>query len=150
MLYNGLKSVIMESILQWCEHCDILCLVKLPTKDEIEAFLKEFSNCWDGTVVNRQDPRNDKTLDKLGLTPVQRAKEVRKLGFRDYFRGPSPDHKEPTHELWEFGRMIDDEEVYIKIKVYISDSGKKYAKCISCHFPDEGKPLTYPYKKSKG
>lgn len=124
--------------------------MKPPTKEDIEAFLKEFSDCWGGTVVNRQDTRNDETLDKLGLTPVQRAKEVRKLGFRDYFRGPSPDHKEPNHEWWEFGRMIDGEEVYIKIKVYTSDSGKKLGKCMSFHFPDEGKPITYPHKKEKG
>ncbi len=122
----------------------------LPTTEEIETFLREFRRCWDGNIVPRLDSRNEETLTELGLTIRQRAEEVRKLKNTDYFRGPSQDHERPNQEWWEFGKMVKGQEVYIKIKVYTSDSGKRLGKCMSFHFPDEGKPITYPYKKEKG
>lgn len=101
-------------------------------------------------MVPRRDRRNEETRNDLGLTTMQLAEEVKKLKYTDYYRGPSPDHDKSTRMWWEFGKEIKGQEVYIKITVYTSDSGKKFGKCMSCHFPDEGKPINYPYKEERG
>jgi len=46
--------------------------------------------------------------------------------------------------------MVNNQEVYIKIKVYTSDSGKRIGKCMSFHFPFKDKPINYPYKIRRG
>lgn len=128
----------------FCSYCDILSIVRLSTKDEIEIFLHEFRRCWDGNIVPRKDTGNEKTLTELGITIRQRAEEVRQLTYKDYFRGPSEDHVSQKQEWWEFGKMVDNQEVYIKIKIYTSDSGERRGKCMSFHFPN--KPINYHYK----
>lgn len=127
-------------------YCGIVSIVRLATQDEIETFLHEFRKYWDGNIVPRRDARNEETLTELGLTIRQRAEEVRQLTYKDYFRGPSLDHGSDNQEWWEFGKMVYSQEVYIKIKVYTSDSGERRGKCMSFHFPDEDKPISYPYK----
>jgi hypothetical protein len=124
--------------------------VRLATKEEIENFLHEFRRCWDGNIVPRRDMRNEKTLTELGLTIRQRAEEIRQLKYKDYFKGPSVDHESEDEKWWEFGKMVNNQEVYIKIKVYTSDSGARKGKCMSFHFPDEDKPIRYPYKTRRG
>jgi hypothetical protein len=119
--------------------------VGIPKQADIEGFLKEFKRCWDGKVIDRVNQKNEDTLVVLGITPQHRAEEVRKLKYTDFFRGPSPDHLIPGHEWWEFGLRIKKQEIYIKIKVYNSDSGKKMGKCMSFHLAEE--KITYPYKE---
>jgi hypothetical protein len=118
--------------------------VGIATKKEIEYFLHEFRRCWDGNLVYRKDQKNEKTLTELGLTVRQRAEVVRQLTYKDYFNGPSIDHRTNTEEWWEFGKMVCNQEVYIKIKVYTSDSRKRLGKCMSFHFPES--PINYPYR----
>ena len=118
----------------------------LPSKEEIEQFLKIFKSCWDGSVVPRQDTRNEETLADLCITPRHRLKEVRNLCAEDYYRGPSPDHDgDPGKEWWEFGRSIEGYEIYIKIRIYKKSNNQYAGKCMSFHIAD--KEITYPYKK---
>ncbi len=126
-----------------CTYCGIVSNVSLATKEEIENFLHEFRRCWDGNIVPRMNIKNEQTLYELGLTIRQRAEEVRQLTYKDYFNGPSVDHRTENEEWWEFGKMVYNQEVYIKIKVYTSDSGKRIGKCMSFHFPKN--PINYPY-----
>jgi hypothetical protein len=60
--------------------------VPSPTKSEIEQFLKQFKKVWDGTVIDRINEKNDDTLTILGITPNQRADEIRKLTYKNYFK----------------------------------------------------------------
>ncbi|OGW39382.1 MAG: hypothetical protein A2Y97_12810 [Nitrospirae bacterium RBG_13_39_12] len=124
--------------------------MRLATKEEIENFLHEFRRYWDGNIVPRRDARNENTLTELGLTIRQRAEEVRQLKYKDYSEGPFVDYGSENEEWWEFGKMVNNQEVYIKIKVYTSDSGARKGKCMSFHFPDEDKPIRYPYKTRRG
>jgi hypothetical protein len=121
----------------------------LPSKEEIEQFLAIFKSCWDGQVVPRLNSKNDDTLDILGITPKHRREEGRRVHYKDYFRGPSPDHDgDSTKEWWEFGRWIKGYEVYIKIRVYKRRRDDRYvAKCMSFHIAEE--KITYPFKKKE-
>lgn len=117
------------------------------TQAEVEEFLSIFKSCWDGNVVPRTDSRNDDTLSILGITPKHRAEEIKRLRYDNYSRGPSPDHDGDSDKLWwEFGRVIDSYEIYIKIRVYKrKKDGSFAAKCMSFHIAERS--MTYPYKK---
>lgn len=79
----------------------------------------------------------------LELTRNNAKEEILNLTVADYCGGPEPDKDKPG-EIWEFGRLIEDTEVYIKLK--IAQVGKeKIAKCISFH-PAEF-PLCFPLRK---
>jgi hypothetical protein len=114
------------------------------TKSEVEQFLKEFKRVWDGKVIARFNEKNDETLTILGITPNQRADEIRKLTHKNYFRGPAPDHSGTSGDIWEFGKKINKYELYIKLKIY-EISGKKRGKCISFHIAE--RPINYPYQE---
>jgi hypothetical protein len=118
----------------------------VPTKDEINQFLKELKNCQSIYVVDeRQDGKNDETLTILGITPKQRIEEIKALNVENYYRGPTPDHEKPSHSFWEFGKRVKGEEIYIKVKICRTSKGGKYAKCLSFHFAE--KPIAYKFKK---
>lgn len=136
MVYSGLRHVFGEhDILRFVEKREI------PSKAEVEAFLKLFKSCWDGSLVPRKDPRNDDALTILGILPKHRAEEIRRLAVENYFRGPSPDHDgNPSKEWWEFGLYVKRHEIYIKIAVH-----KKRGRCMSFHIADW--EITYPYKE---
>jgi len=117
----------------------------LPSKEEIEQFLKIFKSYWDGTVIPRADPKNDETLAMLGITPKHRMEEVKCLHYEDYYDGPSPDYDERfSKEWWEFGRRIKKHEIYIKICIYKNPKGKYKAECMSFHIAEGN--ITYPFK----
>jgi hypothetical protein len=111
-------------------------------KAEIQKFLKEFNRVWDGTVIERLNTKNDNTLLKLGITPIQRANEVRKLTYKNYFNGPSADRSGRSGDIWEFGTRVKKEEIYIKLKIY-QIQGNNRAKCISFHIAE--KVIKYPF-----
>jgi len=116
------------------------------TQAEVERFLNIFKSCWDGNVVPRTDTKNDDTLSILGITPRHRAEEIKRLRYENYFRGPSPDHDgNPDKHWWEFGRVIDGYEIYIKIRVYERKDGSFAAKCMSFHIAEW--PISYPPRK---
>jgi len=110
---------------------------------DIEQFLKEFKAVWKGLVIPR--PENDKTLLELGLTPYHRANEIRKLTYKIFFRGPTPEHSGNQREWWEFGMIVKGKEIYIKLQTYKTKTeNKKKGKCLSFHISD--RPIKYPFQ----
>lgn len=119
--------------------------MQTPSKDDIEKYLIEFKKSWDGRVLDeRQDGKNDETLAILGITPKHRAEIIRGLTYEDYYRGPSPDHSKPSEEIWEFGKRVKQDNVYIKLKIYEINNRKK-GKCLSFHIAE--KPIINPFRK---
>lgn len=115
------------------------------SKEDVEQFLKEFKRCWNGWVVDeRKDEKNDWTLTMLGITPKHREEEIKALKVTDFYRGPNPDHDFPAHDIWEFGKKVNGEEIYIKVKIFKTLTGRQSGKCLSFHIAE--KPITYPFK----
>lgn len=81
------------------------------------------------------------TLGQLGITIPQAKSEIMSLTVKDYYRGPIPDGDKPTEEFWEFGKKIDETEIFIRLKAV---PARKIAMCHSFH-PCE-KEIKYPYK----
>lgn len=111
---------------------------------EIRDFLVEFKRIMAKgrglDIVNRRE--NIDTLAKMGLTKKNLIEEIMTLSVENYCQGPEPDRDRPG-DVWVFGKQIDAEEIYIKLK--IAHVGKeKIAKCLSFHAANF--PLCYPYR----
>lgn len=118
----------------------------MPKREEIEKFLKEFKNCWDGRVLDeRQDQKNDETLAILGITPKHREEEIKALKWEDYCSGPETDRDRPSEHVWIFGKKIKKYEIYIKIKIVNKPNKRKYGKCLSFHVAE--RPIKYFFNK---
>ena len=113
-------------------------------RTEIRDFLVEFKGIMSKgrglDIVNRRE--NIDTLAKKGLTKKNLIEEIMTLSVENYCQGPEPDRDKPGN-IWVFGKQIDTEEIYIKLK--IAQVGKeKIAKCLSFHAASF--PLCYPYR----
>ncbi|WP_186365437.1 type II toxin-antitoxin system MqsR family toxin [Salinicoccus cyprini] len=110
------------------------------SKDEINHFLKRFRK-YMHKPHNFRFVRREFDFTMLGLTLVQAKSIVSTLKYTDYYKGPSPDHNGDGTDIWVFGKLIDGEMAYIKLK--ISNDG--LCKCLS--FKPAEKPMLLPYKK---
>ena len=113
-------------------------------KAEVRDFLLEFKKIVTSgrglDIVSRRE--NLDALAKLGLTKKNLKEEIIALSVENYCEGPEPDKDRPGY-IWVFGKQIEREEVYIKLK--IARVGKeKIAKCLSFHAAKF--PLCYPYR----
>lgn len=117
-------------------------------RQDIANFLTKFKDIISHSrgldVVPRAE--NNKSLIELGLTMKNRKDEILSLVVNDYCEGPIPDKDRPD-DLWIFGKKINGQEVYIKLKI-VKISGEMIAKCISFHLA--GFPLHYPCRVPKG
>lgn len=113
--------------------------------EAVRKFLLEFKQvATSGSgidLVPRQGVKE--TLEWLGMTKRDVEQILIGLSVADYCNGPLPDKGRPG-ELWEFGKQIEGQDVYIKLKV-ADVAGTKIAKCISFHIAKY--PLKYPHRK---
>jgi len=114
------------------------------SQEAARAFLLQFKEAVTGGSGVNLIPRdvNRQTLIYLGLTKRNLEEILLELTVLDYCKGPKPDRDKPG-EIWEFGKNVKGEDVYIKLKV-AEVNGKKIAKCISFHIAKY--ELKYPYK----
>ena len=108
----------------------------IATAGEVDLFLKDIKQKikTNYTVIYVHRKKNTQALIDLGITAMERKDWLNSLEVKDYFRGPSKDPGSPeTGDAWEFGKDINGQEVYIKIKL-----GKfnKPVICISFHFSE--------------
>ena len=113
---------------------------------DVSDFLKEFKNHLQNEkfVLVPRDT-NLQTITYLGLS-ITNVKEIL-LGLtpEDYFKGPSKDTQRPEFMVWEFGKNIDGENVYIKLSNNFSCNR---AKCISFHIAAQ--EIKYPNASKQG
>jgi hypothetical protein len=109
--------------------------------DQVKQFLLDFKQVASARGIDLV-PRegNILTLQYLGITKKNLEEILLGLSVADFCNGPIQDKSRPG-ELWEFGKDIDGEDVYIKLKV-VKDVN--LAKCISFHIAKY--PLRYPLK----
>lgn len=113
------------------------------TLQQVEEFLNDFKvkmSIWN--ILFRDDrKKNMLTLSELELPPIERKKIIEKLVATDYSEGPLEETLYKGNDMWVFGRIVKNKEVYIKITMGIAGSG---VICISFHIAEH--PMSYPLK----
>ena len=112
----------------------------MTTQSDVNKFLGNFKKIVSERgidVVQRE--KNLDTLTELGLTNIDVQNEILRLDATDYIDGPKPDREFPG-DVWEFGKTIHHEEIYIKLKL----RGSTQAVCISFHHAED--KISYPFK----
>ncbi|MBN1843084.1 MAG: type II toxin-antitoxin system MqsR family toxin [Deltaproteobacteria bacterium] len=115
----------------------------MASQGDVNKFLGNFKQIvtqrgiW---VVQRE--KNVNTQIELGFNNVDVQKEILRLDCTHYVDGPKPD-RDRQGDVWEFGKIIEHEEVYIKVKL----TGGVHPVCISFHFAEE--PIGYPFQVRK-
>jgi hypothetical protein len=93
------------------------------------------------TLVPRK--KNNESLAQLGFTLTDVKDQILDLVVNNYIRGPFTDQNEKG-DFWEFGKMINDLEIYIKLK-QASFANIKVVRIVSFHISES--PIKYPYKE---
>lgn len=113
------------------------------TKEEVEAFLKQFHQKLKiFNIIFRDDRgKNAQTLAELEITPKYRETIIKEIKAEDYSQGPIVDTLNHMGDMWVFGKDIKGQEVYIKISLGIANS---QTICISFHIAEY--KMKYPFK----
>lgn len=114
----------------------------MASEDEVRAFLNSFNTyakVFDIYVINRVE--NTQALLDLEISANERKEIIMNSHTTDYFKGPSTDRDRPEFEVWEFGKIVKNTEVYIKLTRRRENSRSI---CISFHPANH--QITYPYK----
>ena len=115
----------------------------MSTKAEIEQFLAEFKvklGIW-GIVYRDDRGKNTQTLLDLEIRSMDREKVLKDLKLEDYSEGPLHEKLYGGSDMWGFGKIIKNKEVYIKITMGLLGT---QVICISFHVAEH--PMNYPYK----
>lgn len=118
--------------------------MNIATTQQVKAFLQRLKSKATVFQIIYLDkrPKNAETLGKLDITPNARDQIIQNLTVQNYYRGPRPeDFYGGDSEMWEVGKNVNDEEVYIKVT--LGQSGKPVI-CISFHIAE--RPISYPFK----
>lgn len=94
-------------------------------------------------LVSRE--KTKECLADLNLTKKNIEEIIVSLSIENYCKGPEAD-KGRTGEIWVFGKIINNDEHYIKLKI-VKSKEDKLAKCISFHKAEY--KIHYPFKNSK-
>ncbi len=86
--------------------------------------------------------KNTKTLLELDYSAEDVVEELLKLDVSNYSHSLLDIKNNNPPHLHVFGRIIKEKEIYIKLKVRISNEEKII--CISFHYPEH--TMNYPYK----
>ncbi|NSL89293.1 toxin [Chitinophaga sp. Mgbs1] len=110
----------------------------------MKRFLTDFSiklNLWN--IIYRNDRgKNLQALLDLDITPNKRTAIIRQLLATDYSQGPVNDTLHGGTQMWVFGKMHNEVEIYIKITL-----GNPGASVICISFHKAEFPMKYPLKQ---
>lgn len=99
-------------------------------KQEIRSFLSQLEaevRAGNFRVIKRRSETRD-YLREFGWTPSNFFEFLcENLTYEDWLSGPNPDHAKTPGDIWEFGKVVQSIEFYIKIKNYNG------VKCLSFH-----------------
>jgi hypothetical protein len=108
------------------------------TQQEINSFLLQIKMLIEDSenFTLRSDRLiNEETLLKLGYTPENACDELLTLTYKNYVSGPEGNISKDGHkngEIWEFGKVINSLDIYIKFHIY-AFKGITCAICVSFH-----------------
>lgn len=113
-------------------------------ESKVKRFLEDFQTkmkIWDIIFMDDR-AKNTRTLSLLEISPAVRKKVIGELSLEDYSQGPLPDKQFLGDDLWVFGKVVKQQEIYIKITLGLP--GKRVI-CISFHAAEY--PMSYPFKR---
>lgn len=113
-------------------------------KAEVTEFLQNFKTklkIW-GVFFRDERQKNSKTLAELEITPAQRNVFLQDLTEIDFVEARI-DEFGVYGEIWIFGKIIKDKEIYIKITLGLPNTKTV---CISFHISDFKTPMKHPFK----
>ncbi|ABO48579.1 hypothetical protein Dred_0029 [Desulforamulus reducens MI-1] len=121
----------------------------MPTTEEIEKYLELVRLFIVEDKVDFIKGSDEKyTLGKLGISITDAFEMVKDLDVKNYYRGPSPDHRYPSQQVWEFGipEIFEDEipphrDLYVKL-TFRNTRGD----LLMMSFHKARDLITYPYK----
>ena len=120
-------------------------MTDIASKEQVEEFLAKVVTCVDrGQFHHTENVKNIQTCADLDISPAEQIEYIIRLTCSDYYRGPKPDRSKPYRTVIEFGKMINGQEIYIKLAVG-EKSGLMNARCLSFHVPE--KPMDYPLRE---
>jgi hypothetical protein len=112
--------------------------------DVINSFLKDFKYKlkFYGALYLDSRLKNIQSLFELGITSARRTEILESLEEIDYSEGPLDETIYGGSDMWVFGKIVNEKEVYIKITM-----GKynRQVLCISFHVAEF--IMMYPLKK---
>ncbi len=111
--------------------------------NDVKRFLDDFKvklKTW-GIIYWDDRSKNTQALLDLEFRPVDRTNVIRSLKPEDFSDGPIDDVSYGGSQLWVFGKVIKQKEVYIKIT--LGNMNNKTI-CISFHIAEHS--MTYPFK----
>ncbi|MFC1958458.1 hypothetical protein ACFLV6_00840 [Chloroflexota bacterium] len=111
---------------------------------QITLFLAQFKDYVQNQFIFSDRHSSIDTITNLGITIKQAKDAILGLTYGDYYRGPFPHDSPRDGEYWEFGKSIQGEEVFIKLKTITEF---RIAICLSFHPPEVS--LEYPHKIKK-
>jgi len=89
----------------------------MATEEDVEQFLRDFKyklRFW-GLFFRSDRDKNFKTLTALEFRLEDVKKELDELGVNHYAEGPIKEVIYQGADMWIFGKLIQNREVYIKI-----------------------------------
>lgn len=116
-------------------------------RKEVGSFLQSVKETISNPVTEQgwvlvPRPENKECILQLGFKIPDIEETVLGLSVEDYCEGPCRDRDQPG-ELWIFGKVIENQTVYIKLKL-ASFGPVRIVRIISFHFAEY--PLNYPLK----
>lgn len=122
-------------------------MTEVASREQVEEFLAKVAVCVEnGQFLRIDNVKNIQTCADLDISPAEQIEYIVRLTCSDYYRGPKPDRTSPYQTVIEFGKMIQGQEIYIKLAVG-ERSGLMNARCLSFHIPE--KPIDYPFRESE-
>jgi len=88
-------------------------------------------------LFNYKKIENKQTLLDLGYLEDDVIAEIMELDVTNYIKGPEEDEDGYGGDFWFFGKVIQNREIYIKLKIKnFDESGEKQLSCLcfSFHF----------------
>lgn len=127
----------------------------MPTIAEIESFLEEVRSYIRLDKIDfLPSSKNKYALSNLGISFDDAFAMVIGLTAKEYYRGPSPDHKFPNQQVWEFGieNIFEEYEkprcdLYIKLTIRNSKD-KKEKELLMMSFHSAERAIRFPFSKN--
>lgn len=125
-------------------------MIQISQEDEVKIFLLKAKKLISADKYDFFDKReeNMKTLAALGYKTYHMKQEILSLTPQNYYRGPTEDYdkdKPKGEYIWEFGKIIQGREIYIKLKIR-KNKGCDEIACMSFH--DAKFEMTFPQKQT--